>query len=60
MKKESDARRSAIVEAIASTGASATIYNAGRPGRHELDAREACLQAVVTDAAPAGHHMLIA
>jgi hypothetical protein len=59
MKKESDARRSAIIDAITATGATATIYNARRPGRHELDAREACLRAVVTDVATAGHHMLV-
>ena len=59
MKKESDARRRAIVDGIASTGATATIYNAGRPGRRELDAREACLRALVADVAAAGHHMLV-
>lgn len=59
MKKESDARRKTIIEAIAVTGASATIYNAGRPGRGELAAREACLRAVITDAAAAGRHMLV-
>lgn len=59
MKKESDARRRAIIDAITATGAAAIIYNAGRPGRHELDAREVCLRAVVTDVAAAGHRMLI-
>jgi len=59
MKKESDARRSAIVDAIASTGATATVYDAGRPGRHELDARERCLHALVVDVAAVGHHMLV-
>ena len=59
MKKESDARRGAIVDAIASTGATTTIYNAGRPGRLELDAREGCLRALVVDVAAAGHHMLV-
>lgn len=47
MKKERDARRRAIVDAIASIGATATSYNAGRPGRHELDACEVCLPAGV-------------
>lgn len=59
MKKESTARRSAIVDVIASTVPSATIYNAGGPGRHELTAREACLRAVANDASAAGHHMLV-
>jgi hypothetical protein len=59
MKKEGDPRRSAIIDAIYSARITATVYNAGRPGRHELDAREACLRAVVTDAVAAGHHMLI-
>jgi hypothetical protein len=36
MKKESDARRGAIVDAIASTGAIATIYEAGRAGEESL------------------------
>ncbi|HEU5266785.1 MAG TPA: hypothetical protein VFU35_08790 [Jatrophihabitans sp.] len=54
MKKESIPRRQAIIDAIASTGATATIYNAGRLRRHELAAREACLRAVVTDLAAAG------
>lgn len=59
MKKESDARRSAIIDAITVAGATATIYNAGRPRHHELVAREACLRAVVTDVVAAGHHMLV-
>ena len=59
MKKERDARRSAIVDAIASIGATATIYNAGRPGRHELDAREICLRALVVDVSAAGRQMLV-
>ncbi len=59
MKKESRARRRAIIEAIASTGASAIIYNAGLPGRRELDARAGCLRAVLADVVTAGHHMII-
>lgn len=56
IKRESNARRGAIITAIAATGATATIYNAGRVGRHELDMRLLCLQALVIDSAAAGHH----
>jgi hypothetical protein len=59
MKKESAARRGAIVDAITSAQLTATVYNAGRFGRHELDAREACLRAMVADAVAAGHHMVV-
>ena len=59
MKKESDARRSAIVDRIASIGATATVYNGGRPGRRELDARERCLRALVSDIVAADQHMLV-
>jgi hypothetical protein len=59
MKKESDARRHTIIDAITSTGASATIYDAGRRGRRELDAREGCLRALVVDLAAARHQMLV-
>ena len=59
MKKESDARRRVIIDTITATVATAIIYNAGRPVRHELDAREVCLRAVVTDVAAAGHHLLV-
>lgn len=58
MKKESAARRSAIIEAIASTGTSAKIYSAGRAGR-ELVAREACMRAVVADMIAGGQHVLV-
>ena len=59
MKKESDARRGAIIDVITAAAGTATIYNAGRAGRHELDAREACLRAVIVDVAAAGHRMLV-
>ena len=59
MKKESDARRSAIIDVTASTGATATVDDAGGLGRHELGARERCLHALVVDAAAVGHHMLV-
>ncbi len=59
MKKESRVRRNAILDTIASAGVTATIYRARRAGRHELDAREACLRALVADIAAAGHRMLV-
>ncbi len=55
--KESTARRRQIIATITGTGARARIYtSSGR--RREIDARAACLQAVVTDAAH-GAHMLV-
>ncbi len=51
MKKESDPRKRAVAAAICRTGVQATIYQAGRQHRSELDARAACLRAVVSDAA---------
>ncbi|MGI8592508.1 MAG: hypothetical protein ACR2M5_16290 [Nakamurella sp.] len=36
-----------------------TIYNAGRGSRGELDARRACLHALVSDAAAIGAAMLV-
>ncbi|PZS35690.1 MAG: hypothetical protein DLM58_03180 [Pseudonocardiales bacterium] len=60
IKKESNPRRAAIIDAIASTGAAATIYNAGRAGRNELAARESGLRTVVADVGAAGHRILIA
>ncbi|GAB94543.1 hypothetical protein BJY21_004390 [Kineosphaera limosa] len=58
MKRESNARRGAILHAITASGATATVYNAGRASRNEREARQACLQAVVLDAAGAGHRFL--
>jgi len=37
----------------------ATIYNAGRGNRSELDARRGCLHALVSDAAAIGAAMLV-
>ncbi len=55
---ESPARRRQIVTTITDTGARTRIYtSSGRRG--EIDARAACLQAVVTDAAEVGAHMLV-
>ncbi len=58
MKRESSARRSAIIDAITSAGTSAIVYNAGPAGSHELDVRLTCLRALVIDAAAAGHQAL--
>ena len=55
---ESPARRRQIITTITDTGARARIYtSSGR--RREIDARAACLQAVVTGAAAVGAHMLL-
>ena len=55
---ESPARRRQIVTTITDTGARTRIYtSSGR--RREIDARAACLQAVVTGAAAVGAHMLL-
>jgi hypothetical protein len=49
MAKERDARRKEIADAIRSAGVSATIYDAGRRYGNELDARAACLEAIIAD-----------
>ena len=49
MKKEDDSRRRAIAAAICGSGVTATVYDAGRRYRRELDAREACLRQIVAD-----------
>ena len=55
---ESPARRRQIITTITDTGARTRIYtSSGR--RREIDARAACLQAVVTGAAAVGAHMLL-
>ena len=59
MKKESVSRKRSIASAICATGVQATIYNAGMTHRSELDARDACLRALVGDAAAAGAAMLV-
>jgi hypothetical protein len=51
MKKESEPRKRAIATAICVAGVKATIYDAGRGYSDELDARAACLRALVADAA---------
>ena len=50
MKKESDSRKAAIAAAICGAGVTATVYDAGRRHRDELDARAACLRSLIDDA----------
>ncbi len=59
MAKERDQRRRQIVDAIVASGVTATVYDAGRSHCTELAAREACLRAVVIDAAESSAHMLV-
>ena len=59
MAKESDPRRRSIAAAICETGVQATIYDAGRSNRSELDARRACLHPLVVDAAAISAAMLV-
>ena len=59
MKKESDQRKRAIAAAICGTGVAATVYDAGRRYRDELDARAACLHGLVDDAAGHGDVLLV-
>ncbi len=59
MAKERDQRRRQIVDAVVATGVTAIVYDAGRGSRDELAAREACLRAVVVDAAGKSSRMLV-
>jgi hypothetical protein len=59
MKAERDPRRRAIAATIVASGVQATIYDASRGYKTERDARAACLEAVVADAAVEGHTLLI-
>jgi hypothetical protein len=58
MAKERDARRRAIADAICRADVTATIYDAGCRYRDPLDARAACLQAII-DGLPPGEQTLI-
>jgi hypothetical protein len=49
MAKESDQRRRAICDAICAAEVKATIYDAGQRYKDPLDARSACLQALIGD-----------
>lgn len=59
MKDESDQRRRSITTAIAVSGITATIYDAGRRYPTERDRRAACLHALVLDAAAGGDSVLV-
>jgi hypothetical protein len=59
MKDENDQRRRSIATAIAVSGVTATIYDAGLRHRNERERRAACLHALVFDAAQRGDAMLV-
>ena len=59
MKDENDQRRRSIATAIAVSGVTATIYDAGRRYRNERERRAACLHALIIDAAQRGDAMLV-
>jgi hypothetical protein len=59
MKDEGDRRKRTIAAAIAASGVTATVYDAGRRYPTELERRAACLRALVTDAATRGDGMLV-
>ena len=59
MKDENDQRRRSIATAIAVSGITATIYDAGRRHHTERERRSACLTALVIDAAAHNHAMLV-
>jgi hypothetical protein len=57
--KERDSRRRQIIDGILELGVQVTIYDAGTSYRREIDARAACLSAIVTDCAASGAHLLV-
>ena len=59
MKDENDQRRRSIATAIAVSGVTATIYDAGRRYRNERERRAACLRALIIDVARRGDAMLV-
>ena len=59
MKDENDQRRRSIATAIAVSGVTATIYDAGRRYRNERERRAACLHALIIDVARRGDAMLV-
>ena len=59
MKDESEPRKRSIATAIAVSGTRATIYDAGRRYRTERERRNACLRALVADAAQRGDALLV-
>ncbi|GAA0636680.1 hypothetical protein GCM10009547_46250 [Sporichthya brevicatena] len=59
MKKESEPRKRLVASAIVATGYTAVVYNAGRSRRTELEARAACLSALVDDLAGTAAPLLV-
>jgi hypothetical protein len=59
LAKESNSRRGAIVDAICAAGVTATIYDAGRNYASQLDARAACVQAIINDATADDQTLLV-
>ncbi|MBA3741627.1 hypothetical protein [Sporichthya sp.] len=59
MTKESDPRKRVIVAAICGSAITATVYDACRRYSHELDARAACLGALIDDLARGGATRLL-
>jgi hypothetical protein len=59
MTRGSDPRRKVIVATLVGAGIRANVHDAGRRHGHELDARQACLRALVDDIAPHPDSMLI-
>jgi hypothetical protein len=59
MKNENDRRKRSIAAAIAGSGITATVYDAGRRYPTELERRAACLAALVDDAAVRGDERLL-
>lgn len=51
MKDEADGRKETIAKTLAAAGLEAIIYDAGRRHRTQLEARAACLRALVRDLA---------
>jgi hypothetical protein len=59
MAKESDPRRRAICDAICAATVNATIYDAAQRYKDPLDARAACLQALINDIALGEQTLLV-
>jgi len=59
MKDESDSRKRSIATAVAVSGVTATIYDAGRRHQNERERRAACLTALVVDAAARDDAILV-
>lgn len=59
MKREREQRKKLIAATVCDLAVQATVYDAGRGRRSELDARAACLRALVVDAAARRDTMLV-